>query len=135
VEATVLLCDYAEERLGKLYVMGGGWDTGLADAPLSIALAIVLHVPWDQTNDPHDLWVRLLTEDGEIVKIEGNPVQLEGKFEAGRPAGVQKGMSFGVALAPRFPLISLPQGSYAFVVLIDKKESARVPFRMIARPA
>jgi len=61
----MLLCDYAEELGGKLYIMGAGWSQLRTPyQPSNMALAIKLSVPWTQANEPHNLAIRLVTEDG-----------------------------------------------------------------------
>ena len=56
MEADLLLCDHAEAVNGKLYIMGAAWN--LLQAPgqaISIALAIVVKVGWDEADQGHDL--------------------------------------------------------------------------------
>jgi hypothetical protein len=117
----MLLCDYAEELGGKLYVLGGGWSQLYAlGGPSNIALAIKLSIPWTQANEPHDLAIRLLTEDGELVKSDaGDDIELTGKIEVGRPAGLRAGTSLDMALAARFQGITLEPGRYRFDLEID----------------
>lgn len=134
MNATVLLCDYAEERLGKLYIMGAGWDVAIADVPMQMSLAMVIHVPWDQTNKPHDLKIDLMNQDGQPVVVDGVNAHIYAKFESGRPAGVPPGTPFNMPLAPRIPVISLPVGGYTVDIAIDDEPVASVPFRMTARP-
>jgi hypothetical protein len=38
MEASLILCDYADAVNGKLYLSGGGWTTLVADQPASVAL-------------------------------------------------------------------------------------------------
>ena len=50
----MILCDYAEEIGGKLYVVGGGWSrTARADTAGDFYLAGKLLVPWTDANRPH----------------------------------------------------------------------------------
>jgi len=135
VEATALLCDYAEERLGKLYIMGAGWDTVGANAPTPVAVALIVHVGWDETNKPHNLRVELMTEDGEPVELDGNPVHIEGKMELGRPAGTKAGSVFNAPLAVRFAALALPPGGYRFEVSVDTNLLKALPFRALGQPA
>ncbi len=61
----MLLCDAADEAGGKLYILGGGWSVlQIPNLPTPMALAIMISVPWDQSNMRHTLAVRLVTEDG-----------------------------------------------------------------------
>src|SRR5690349_10370980 len=62
--SVMLLCDFAQEVGGKLYIVGGGWskvfDIG---QPMNMALAIKLWVPWNAANQPTQLAIELRTED------------------------------------------------------------------------
>jgi hypothetical protein len=117
----MLLCDYAEELGGKLYIMGGGWSQlWTANVPSNISVAIKLSVPWNQANEPHELVIGLVREDGETVKDdEGKNVRLTGRVEVGRPPGLRPGSALDVALAARFQGISLEPGGYEFRLEID----------------
>ena len=56
MEVTLLLCDFAEAVNGKLYVMGGGWNILFAPGqPVTMSVAAVIAVPWDRTNQQHEL--------------------------------------------------------------------------------
>lgn len=134
METTALICDYAEERQGKLYIMGAGWDYAIADRPMSMALAIVVHVPWNETNKPHELRVELLTQDGVPVDVNGSPVLILGKVEMGRPPGSTEGTTFGVPLAVRIPVLSLAAGTYAFTISVDGTVTSSLPFKMLTMP-
>ena len=93
MEATLLLCDHAEAVGGKLYINGGGWNVLLRPGvPVNVSLAILIEVPWDEANTQHRLRAYLLTEDGAAVGgAFGEPLQVDGEFEVGRPPGVKPG--------------------------------------------
>lgn len=92
------LADAAEAINGKLYVMGGGFDTMIAPAgfphQVRVSLAAILRVPWDHTNRRLPLKAYIETTDGE--EVAGI---LEGEAEAGRPAGVARGGDVVMAFA------------------------------------
>jgi hypothetical protein len=129
----MLLCDFAEEVGGKLYIMGGGWSHITMNTPTAdLSLAIVLRIPWDQTNRPHDIRTVLVDEDGEpIPNPEGNPLAIAGKVEVGRPPGVKPGSTFNVPLAMRFNGVPLEAGGYSFLFEVDGHELTRVTFEAI----
>jgi hypothetical protein len=131
LEVTALLCDYAEEINGKLYIMGGGWSRIMLNRPVDLALAVKIAVPWDQTNVRHSISAKLLTEDGEPVRIEDQAVQLEGHLEVGRPPGLRRGTALDAPLALRFQGLKLQPGSYSWRFEIDGEEYARLPFEAI----
>ena len=94
MDVTLLLCDFAEAVNGKLYVMGGGWNILFAPGqPVTMSVAAVIAVPWDRTNQSHQLTLELLTNDGQAVEIDGQTVAVTGEFELGRPPGIKPGSS------------------------------------------
>lgn len=119
----MLLCDYAEELGGKLYVMGGGWSRlFMPNQPVNMALAIKMHVPWNETNRAHNIGVRLVTQDEEPVPNEqGENIQLIGQMEVGRPPGIRPGSRIDAPLALRFQGLSLDLGVYKWEFLVDDK--------------
>lgn len=129
----MLLCDYAEELGGKLYIMGGGWThLQTPNEPSNISLAIKLSIPWNQANEPHDLAIRLLTEDGEPVPNDsGGYIELTGKVEVGRPAGLRPGTNLDLALSARFQGIELEPGGYRFSLEIDETELGGATFNVM----
>jgi hypothetical protein len=129
MEVTMLLCDAADEVGGKLYVMGGGWThTGAVNEPTSMALALVISVPWDETNKEHQLKTVLITADGETVIQDGRAVASEGTFEMGRPPRVKQGSALNVPLAFSYHGLTLKQGGYVWEVRINGDAKARTPF-------
>jgi len=136
MEATVLLCDYAEAVNGKLYVMGGGWNVAFAaDQPMNAALAILVIVPWDQTNARHELRVELVDEDGNVVEVQEREVRFTGEFELGRPPGIKAGTSLNAPFAWNLQGLQLPAGSYEWKLWIDGEPIESRAFQVLTRPA
>lgn len=135
MDATVLLCDFAEAVNGKLYVMGGGWNMLFApNRPVNVSVAVVLTVGWDETNRRHSLAIVLLDHDGNQVDIGGQPVAIGSQFEVGRPPGVKPGTSFNTPLAFNVQGLVLPEGGYEFKVSIGEEPIASRPFTVAQRP-
>jgi hypothetical protein len=130
MEVTMLLCDFAEAIQGKLYIAGGGWTKLKAGFPLDCAVAISVAVPWNQTNQRHQMTVELLTEDGAE---NDPPAKIDGEFEVGRPPGSTPGEPIGNTMAFRFRGVELPAGGYRFSFKIDGTEVAATPFRVEGR--
>lgn len=133
LEATMLLCDWAEALQGKLYLMGGGWTQLTMNSPtVAMTLAITIAVPWDRTNMKLPLVVQLLTEDGELVsKEDGSPVRIDGEIEAGRPPGSKPGTSFVSPLAIRVGGFALTPGSYSWRLSVSDEELAHASFTAV----
>ncbi len=135
MEATVLLCDYAEAVNGKLYVMGGGWNIAFSGGqPINAALAILVVCPWDQTNRKHELRVELLTSDGDVVQIQGQALSFVAEFELGRPPGIKPGTSLNAPFAWNMQGLALPLGSYEWKLHIDGDPVDSRAFQVLAPP-
>lgn len=109
----MMLCDHATVAEGKLYINGGGWaQTGPVPTPSVIAMLI--DVPWDETNMPLSFDLSLHGEDGQPVMQQGPmgpaPIEVDGQFEVGRPAGVAQGTPITVPLAINVQPILLAPG-------------------------
>lgn len=124
MKITLLLADSAQAVGGKLYVLGGGWtDTSLGPDGRTAphALAVIVEVPWDQTNKPHQALIRLVDADGhDVTPGGGNPVRLNSDFEVGRPPGAQVGVPLPVQLALNLGPLPLAPGRYAWNVVVDE---------------
>jgi hypothetical protein len=131
MEVTMLLCDAADEVGGKLYVLGGGWThLHAVGQPTNMALAVLLQVPWDETNRKHNIEAELLTEDGQPVNMGGLVVRAEGQIEVGRPAGIKPGSPINAPFALSFPGIALPAGGYFWALKINGDPLARAAFQV-----
>ena len=139
MKLTMLLADSAQAVNGKLYILGGGW-TLIGPDPNPMAVAMLIDVPWDQTNRPHTWKLSLQDEDGQPVKlptpIGDQVVELTAEFEVGRPPGVKPGTPLPVPLAVNIGPLPLPPGrGYVWVCWIngDTNDDWRLPFA--TRPA
>ncbi|MFI5347933.1 MAG: DUF6941 family protein, partial [Elusimicrobiota bacterium] len=62
MKVTMMLADSAQAVGGKLYILGGGWSiTG--PQPCPSAIAVLVSVPWNETNRKHRVKVELVDED------------------------------------------------------------------------
>lgn len=82
--------------------------TGPAVPPQAV-IALV-DVPWDMTNQPHEMVLQLLDADGQTVQVPGptgepQPLRVENRVEVGRPPGLPSGTEIKVPL-----VINLGQG-------------------------
>lgn len=119
LNVNMLLCDSAQASGGKLFVLGGGLSV-IGPKPQPLALAIYVTVPWDRANIAHHWHLDLVDEDGRAVSLGDKPVRVNGRFEAGRPAGLRAGTPLGVALAINLTALRLKAGGgYSFVLDID----------------
>jgi len=130
----MLLCDSAQAVNGKLFVLGGGLSV-IGPKPQPLALAIHVTVPWDRANISHEWKLQLVDEDGRAVTIGEKPVAVNGRFEAGRPAGLRAGTSLGVPLAINLASLRLkPAIGYSFVLEIDGESRPDWRAQLFVRP-
>jgi len=123
MKATLLLADYAQVADGKLNLIGAGWSiTGPQPSPF--ALAVLILVPWDRTNERHGFQIELLDADGHPVIVptpEGEAaLVVAGEFEVGRPPGLRRGTPLDVPLAINLPPQPFPPGDrFEWRLMID----------------
>lgn len=132
----MLLADAAQVADDKLFVLGGGLQL-LPPHPRPVAIAMLLKVPWDRANLPHEWKLELLDEDGMPVLANDRPVLVAGQFEAGRPAGWPPGTPLQVPLVINFAALPVrPGGAYSWRLAIDdtSEPSWRVGFRVAPAP-
>lgn len=122
----LVLADRAEVLNGKLYMMGGAWDRRYInniEAPIALSIVIGVLVPWNLTNEPHQLEIRVEDEDGNPI-----PPAPTATLNVGRPTLATKGQSFR-AMAVIGDQWTLPKlGAYCVVALIAGREAKRVTF-------
>jgi hypothetical protein len=142
MELTAFLCNHAEAQNNQLYVMGGGIDRAIIPAgrsgpfTISLALGIIVEVPWTATNQEHTISVELEDEDGHPVEVEKEfdetePFRAQFGFNVGRPRQLEDGETQSVAFAINIPVLQLEKlGSYIFSVSIDDTVLRRLRYRL-----
>ena len=136
LRVTMLLADSAQVADRKLYVLGGGLSV-IGPRPQPMGVAIRIEVPWDRANVGHVWRLDLLDEDGHAVAINQQALVVQGRFEAGRPAGMKAGTPLSVPLAIMFPALPVKPGqSYTWQLSIDDASHVdwRQSFHVRAQP-
>jgi hypothetical protein len=130
-----LLADAVQAVRGKLFVLGGGWDTlWVRSFPArhpSMAIGLRLRVPTSWRADVLDLSVDLQDADGAplLSKPLSHQVKLPPHPQAS-PA-----TDFGVVRSFTFNnLLFSAEGSYSFVITVDGEPVSRLRFMVRARP-
>jgi hypothetical protein len=144
-----LLCDYAQVSGGKLFISGAGINlvataTTEAPHPVNMAVALMVRIPWNATNQQHRLTIELMSESGpesaeQVPLSQGLPPgadpSLEGmivaNFNAGRAPTMVAGEESLMPVA--LPMLGLPLprlGSFFFSVSINGTEVERISFRV-----
>jgi hypothetical protein len=115
----LLLADAAESVNGKIYVMGGGAARHLIPrgwtSPIQLRgdIALGILVDWHETNNRHEMVVRVVDED-EKAHIEAKI-----EFETGRPPGAKPGQEFRNLIAIKGPFPLPKPGAYKIVLELD----------------
>jgi hypothetical protein len=121
IRAHVLLCDYADvPPNNKLYISGAGISRVPVGFPTS--LAILIYIPWDQTNTAMDYSLHLESADGSrqlhTASGEARNIEIGGQIEVGRPTGAPPGVPLEVPRAIRVPPLDLAPGRYMWRLTI-----------------
>jgi len=126
----VILSDYAQAALGKLNLIGGGWNVYHAKQypfALPFGLGIGILVPWPLTNRRHDFAFTIRASEGPELARGG------GQFEVGREAGMPAGMTQRVTIGLSGQLQILQPGTYEILVTTSGVEK-RVTFEALPVP-
>jgi hypothetical protein len=152
MDAKVMLCDFAEVSGGKLFITGAGISllassSTTAPFPVNISLAILVSIPWTETDSRHVLTIELVSEAAGAQQRVMLSEQLPDDA-----APEDRGMIVFVFSAVRLPTmidgdestmpisvplfgLPLPEiGPYFFSIRIDGREMDRASFRLIPRP-
>jgi hypothetical protein len=148
MEVTAFLADSAETVNGKIYAMGIGWDLLMSPTfPFAfprVALGIMIHVGWTETDIGHELRVHLETEDGQVVPLtQPDPRDPEqtvttewgSTFSVGRPEALSPGSDQIVPFSLNVNDLSFPgPGGYSWVIAIDGEVTTHLPLKVALAP-
>ncbi|MCB1246832.1 MAG: hypothetical protein KDB69_06190 [Acidimicrobiia bacterium] len=128
---SAMLADSAQVQAGKLYVLGGGFDTisvkRLPATHRSLTLAMVAEVGPDERQQDLDLGITLVDEDGAELGVSAN-----GRLRVGTPPNLPPGAPSVVPIVSPFHNVTFPEAKgYAFQVELNGQELARVRFRVV----
>jgi len=119
----LILADSAEALNGKLYLMGGGWDSmSVTDIsrPVPMAIACGVNVPWVDTDDMHVLSLAIADQDGKEVAP-----RLQASFKTGRSPDLERGQPTHVPFAIKAELVFPGAGTYVISATVDDNLEAR----------
>ena len=127
---SAMLADAAQVTAGKLYVLGGAFDTITARSfPVvyrSLAVVLVAEVGPGDRNRDLPLRISLRDEDGADLGVES-----VGNLRVGTPSSLPAGASTVVPLVGAFGNVRFPKpGGYVFIVEHEGAELAHIPFRV-----
>ncbi len=124
------LADAAQVTAGKLYVLGGAFDTITARSfpavHRSLAVVLVADVGPGDRNRDLPIRIQLLDEDGGELGVESH-----GNLRVGAPSALPAGASSLVPLVSAFGNVRFPDpGGYVFRISQADHELGRIPFRV-----
>lgn len=131
-----LLADAVQAVRGKLFILGGGWDTlWVQHFPArhpSLAIGLRLRVPVSWPGDRLRLAVELQDEDGH----PSLPHPLSNDIKLPQPSQHPPNTTdFGLIRSFTFNnLMFEREGSYSFVISVDDEPVSRLRFSVRARP-
>lgn len=116
----LLPANHVESQNGLLYVAGGGWTTqnriipsGGSSPVTHMGLALIVAVPWHQTNHTHNLIIDIRDEDANVI------ANITAQLNVGRPPGLRPGkiqyVSVGLPMNITFP----HAGDYEIIARVD----------------
>ena len=128
------IADAVQAVAGKLYVIGGGWDTlfvrSFPARHPTMGIGVRVRVPWSDV-DEFSLSVDLVDEDGTSL-FKGRT--LTQRIKVVRAIGMPVGGDMGVVRAFTFNNLTFPKsGGYSFRLLVDDVEVSRLRFRLRQR--
>lgn len=128
---TAMLADAAQVQGGKLFVLGGGFDTinarSLPVVHRALSVALVAEVGPEERHRDLEITITLIDEDGNEMGVEA-----KGKLRVGAPPNLPPGSLSIVPIVSPFNNIRFPEAKgYAFVLTFEEEELARVRFRVV----
>ena len=131
-----LLADSVQAVRGKLFILGGGWDTlwvrQLPARHPSLAIGLRLRVPVSWNSESLTLSVELQDADGKPIlprplshhiELPTNPAQSSGASDF----GLIRSFTFNNLRFER-------EGAYSFVISVDEEPVSRLRFTVRKRP-
>ncbi len=128
---TAMLADAAQVQGGKLFVLGGGFDTISARSfPVihrSLTVAMVAEIEPDERHRNLEIALQLVDEDGVDLGVHA-----KGKLRVGAPPNLPPGSTSIVPIVSPFYNIQFTEAKgYAFIITYGDEELARVRFRVV----
>lgn len=129
-----MLADSAQVSAGKLFVLGGAFDTinarSFPAALRGLSVVLVAEVGPGDRDRELPIAIRLFDEDGTSLGVESR-----GMMRVGSPSTLPAGASSLVPLVASFLGVRFARpGGYVFIVEHDGEELGRIPFRVREAP-
>jgi hypothetical protein len=110
-------------QIGFKLILCDAAQTDAATGNIHNAVALMIQVPWDRTNQKLPVRVELVTDDGQPVSMPGptgpQPIVSQIELEVGRPAGIAPGSTLSAVFAVNVAPMSLSPGRYEWRASVD----------------
>ena len=131
-----LLADSVQAVRGKLFVLGGGWDTlwvpRLPARHPSLAIGLRLRIPVSWKSESLKLSVELQDADGKALLPRPLSHDIKLPTTAQQPQGAT---DFGLVRSFTFNNLRFDsEGAYSFVISVDDQPVSRIRFSVRIRP-
>ncbi len=117
----LFVANHVEVVNGLFYVSGGGWSDlpRQPNQPNHFGIGLSLCIPWNETNQPHDLSVLLENEDSTVI------VKAEMQVNIGRPPTIPQGSDQHVAIGMMLNTVFPAAGGYRVIAQVDQNEDVK----------
>lgn len=142
MKITAILANHAETAEGRLYLSGGGFSVvpfppgTQAPWQISLGLAIIVNVDWNETNQQRTMVLDLVDEDDQPVPLGDGSASMHAElpFNVGRAAGAFEGDEQTIIFALNFAALPLAKlGKFNFRIQVAGEVVERVPFRALVQ--
>ena len=120
---SLMLANHVEAVNGLLYISGGGWTDHHrvvppgGNPPVShFGIGLSLRIPWNETNQPHRLTIRIEDEDASTVVAS-----VDSQFNAGRPPTLKTSSDQHATLGFTVDTVFPHAGGYRIVARIGEE--------------
>lgn len=145
MQAFLVLADSAQgdQASGKVSMLGGDWAI-IGPEATSMAVIVLMRIPWEEAGEDREFHLRLVDEAGESVggqdEEQGAPIRFSGVLRAAVEANLRDPLSRAMDIHANMAInIMMPQSPlrsgklYTWLLEVEGKELASVTFAV--RPA
>lgn len=128
----LILADAAEALNGKLYLMGGGWDSiFVRDISQRVAMGIAcgILIPYGETDEEHTLTLAIEDQDGVQV---ASPLTV--KFKTGRPPTLERGAPMHLPFAIKAEYVLPGYNTFIVKATVDNRAESSRSTSFTAKP-
>jgi hypothetical protein len=134
INATLMLCDFAQVAEGKLFIAGGGWSY---TNRLHGYVACLLRIPWVDLQRSIAGSLTLVDEAGsEVIGPSEEVVRSGFDLKVAANAKADRTIPLDAPMAIPLPIVDLPMGRYKLIFVLDGERLPQcdLPFQITEQP-